>query len=448
MLGASSSGPGAGQSLAARLLRPFAKVEASEATSAALLTLTVFLLLLAYYLLKTAREPLILLHGGAEVKSYAAAGQSLLLIPVVRIYSALAHRFNRMKLVGGIYGFFALNLVLFAGAARANWSLGVPFYLWVGIFNVTVIAQFWSFANDVYDPEQGRRLFAVLGIGSSLGAVAGSAVAHRLAALGPEGLMGSAALVLCACIALLALVDRRESAKERGPNPRSEAPLFDQPILSFLLNDKYLLLIAGLTFLLNCVNSNGEYILDRTLLASLPVSASDPADAARFVAAFKASYFGWVNVVGVVLQLFVVSRILTRFGVRSALFILPAVAFLSYSVILIAPVLALIRVGKIAENSLDYSVQNTARQALFLVGTRPEKYVGKTLIDTFIVRVGDVFSAGVVWVAAQLALPTKAFALINLAFIVTWLCLLIGIAREHRRRSLSVDLAAPALSPP
>jgi AAA family ATP:ADP antiporter len=203
-----------------------------------------------------------------------------------------------------------------------------------------------------------------------------------------------------------------------------------------------------MTFLLNCVNSNGEYILDRTLLASLGPSAASHVEAMVFVGAFKAEYFGWVNIVGVVLQLFAVSRILTRFGVRTALFILPSVAFLSYSMILIAPVLALIRIGKIAENSLDYSVENTARQALFLVGTRAEKYVGKTLIDTFIVRVGDVVSAASVWVAAQLALPTKAFALINLAFIVTWLCVLIAIAREHRRRSGLVDDPTPVLSPP
>src|ERR1700753_2351889 len=114
----------------ARLLRPFAKVEPAEAFSAAVMMLSVFLLLLAYYLLKTAREPLILLHGGAEVKSYASAGQSLLLIPAVRIYAALARRFGRMKLVGGVYGFFALNLFLFAAAARGEVGVGGAFSFW------------------------------------------------------------------------------------------------------------------------------------------------------------------------------------------------------------------------------------------------------------------------------------------------------------------------------
>jgi len=131
----------------------------------------------------------------------------------------------------------------------------------------------------------------------------------------------------------------------------------------------------------------------------------------------------------------VVSRILTRLGVRTALFILPLVAFASYGMILAAPLLALIRIGKIAENSLDYSVQNTARQALFLVGNRVEKYLGKTVVDTFIVRLGDVFSAGIVLLASSLALPVAAFAALNLVFIGGWLLVLVALGREHKRRS-------------
>jgi AAA family ATP:ADP antiporter len=429
--------------LVARLLRPFAKVEPSEAVSAAVLTSAVFLLLLEYYLLKTAREPLILLHGGAEVKSYAAAGQSLLLIPVVRLYSDLARRVGRMQLVGLTYAFFASNLLLFAFAARANWAIGVPFYLWVGIFNNTVIAQFWSFANDLYSLEQGKRLFAILGIGSSLGAVAGSFVAARLAGLGPAGLMLTAAGMLLVCIALLIWIDRREAPdRTRAGEAAPEQPVLDQPLISFLVHDRYLMLIALLTFLLNCVNTNGEYILDRTLLEAVAHSGVAAEDATRFVSSFKAEYFGWVNLIGVVLQLFAVSRILTRLGVRNALFVLPTVAFLSYSVILVAPVLALIRIGKIFENSLDYSLQNTARQALFLVTSRAEKYVGKTAVDTFFVRLGDVCSAGAVWLASHYGLPTKAFAAVNLGLIVLWFSVLMAIGREHSQRAAPAPLSA------
>jgi AAA family ATP:ADP antiporter len=424
----------------ARALRPFAKVEPSEAITAALLTLTVFLLLMAYYFLKTAREPLILLQGGAEVKSYAAAGQSLLLLIVVPAYSALAQRVGRMKLLAGVYGFFALNLLLFAALANAKVGLGVAFYLWVGVFNVTAIAQFWSFANDIYTPEQGKRLFAVLGIGSSVGAVAGAFIAKQLANAGPRAMMLGAAAVLVVCIFLFSIVEGRERASTTRDHATAEAPpAIEGSLIGFLFRDKYLVLLAGLTFLLNCVNTNGEYILDRTLLEAVESGAAGTQDPSAFIGAFKGEYFGWVNLIGVLLQLFAVSRILRLIGVRRALYILPCVAFASYSVILAAPLLALIRIGKIAENSLDYSVQNTSRQALFLVGTRSEKYVGKTIVDTLIVRLGDVTSAGLVFVASTYALPTKAFAALNLGLIVCWLIVITVLGREHLRRSERID---------
>ncbi|HTB78201.1 MAG TPA: hypothetical protein VK762_33380, partial [Polyangiaceae bacterium] len=120
------------QRVLAQLLRPFARIEPEEAVGAVVLSAIVFMLLTAYYLLKTAREPLILLHGGAEVKSYAAAGQAALLVLVVRAYSSVAKRVGRVRLLSVVYLFFASNLVVFAVLAAANIAIGVPFFLWVG----------------------------------------------------------------------------------------------------------------------------------------------------------------------------------------------------------------------------------------------------------------------------------------------------------------------------
>jgi AAA family ATP:ADP antiporter len=114
---------------------------------------------------------------------------------------------------------------------------------------------------------------------------------------------------------------------------------------------------------------------------------------------------------------------------------------------LVAPVLSLIRLAKVAENSLDYSVQNTARQALYLVATRVEKYVGKIAVDSFFVRFGDVLSAGVVYVGTKLALPTQVFAAINLVLVLIWIFVVVLVGREHRRRSEELEkdgAAAPA----
>ncbi|HYP77121.1 MAG TPA: Npt1/Npt2 family nucleotide transporter [Polyangiaceae bacterium] len=421
------------------LLRPFARIEPAEALNAVVLTLTVFLLLTAYYLLKTAREPLILLHGGAEVKSYAAAGQAVLLLGFVQLYGWVARKVGRMRLLLGVYLFFAANLLLFAALAAASVPVAVPFYLWVGVYNYTSIAQFWGYASDVYSPEQGKRLFSVIGVGSSVGAVAGAHLAKLIVPLGPQAMMLGAAILLGVCCGLLIWVNTRIEAPARDKAKEEDAqPLSQESAFSLLVHDKYLILIAVLTLLINWCNSTGEYILDRTLLAAV-AGKEQHADPMVFVGQFKAAYFEWVNILGVLLQLFAVSRILDKLGVRAALFFLPIVAFGGYTVMLLTPALSLIRLAKVAENSIDYSVQNTARQALYLVATRVEKYVGKIAVDSFFVRFGDVLSAIVVYVGAKLALPTQVFAAINLVLILVWIFVVVLVGREHRRRSEELE---------
>jgi ATP:ADP antiporter, AAA family len=415
----------------------FADVHSGEAITALWLTANVFLLLTAYYLLKVAREPLILaVEGGAEIKSYAAAGQSVLLIFVAAAYGEIAARVDRIKLIALVTSFFVANLLVFFLLGRRDVPLGVPFYLWVGIFNMTVVAQFWSFAADLYAPEQGKRLFPILGIGSSVGAVAGSWFAKRLLVLGPYGMMLVSAALLVGCLLITWHVNRREA---RVPRERERAP--QQPLgktsgFKLLLGDRYLLAIAALMFIVNWINTTGEYVLDRTLVAT----AADEAARAgvstmRFVGAFKAEYFQWVNVVSVVLQLFVVSRIIKYLGVRRALFLMPMASMVGYSVLAVIPAISLIFVAKVVENSLDYSLQNTARHALWLLPSREAKYKVKQIVDTFLVRAGDVMSAVVVWIGVRMGFRTVHFLVGNLVLIVVWMLVLVVLGREHRRRS-------------
>ena len=157
-----------------RFLGLFADVQAGEAPTALLLMLNIFLLLAAYYLLKVIREPLVLSEGGAEVKSYAAAAIAGLLVILVPLYSALASRVSRVPLINGVTSFFLVCLVLFFVLSRMGVPIGVAFFIWVGIFNLMVIAQIWAFVNDVYTVEEGKRLFAIVGVGAWRGSIAGS----------------------------------------------------------------------------------------------------------------------------------------------------------------------------------------------------------------------------------------------------------------------------------
>ena len=436
--------------LAARALGLFARVEPDEVISSLVMTLIVFTLMTAYYFMKTVREPLILLQAGPEIKSYMSAGQAVILIPLIKIYAEVAKRVPRMMLTAALYVFFFVCLLAFASLQRGGVKIGIAFYLWVGVFNTTGIAQFWSFANDIYAPEQGKRLFAILGVGGSLGALAGSAIAEHTIRQGPAALMMHAALLLVVCIGLYAIVDsiaRRQPQRIETEADAGAAKVAAEPIredvIPLFRRSHYLVLIAILMLLLNAVNSTGEYLLDRVLTAAAHEAAARGEDSTVYIGAFRGNFFKLVNLIGVVVQLTLVSRILKYLGLRNALLFLPVVAFTGYFVILVAPVLSLIRIAKTAENAIDYSVQTTARHALYLVTDRAEKYVGKQTIDSFVMRSGDVISAGMVWVGTRMALPTKGFAVLNLVLITAWIAVVFAIGREHKRRSASVE-AKPA----
>src|SRR5687768_4782657 len=188
----------------------FADVRPGEGLGAVLLTLDVLLLLVAYYLLKTVREPLILASGGVAAKNYAQAIQAVVLMGFVPLYAMLTARLERMTLIVVSLLFFASNLVIFWLLALVGVpGIGGAFFVWLGCFSLCVIAQFWSLANDLYTQEQGKRLFAILGIGGSIGAVLGSYLAKILyEPLGPYAIMLVSAAILMACLGLGWLANR------------------------------------------------------------------------------------------------------------------------------------------------------------------------------------------------------------------------------------------------
>jgi AAA family ATP:ADP antiporter len=427
-------------------LRPFADVRPGEATTALLLTVNVFLLLTAYYLLKVAREPLILLGGGAEVKSYASVGQSIVLVFVTSGYGWLASRLGRMALIGWVTSFFVVNLALFWILGERGVPLGVPFFLWVGIFNLTAVAQFWSFAADIYPDEQGKRLFPFIGIGSSIGAVAGAWIADALFFLGPFRLMLLAAALLLLTLWLTLITHGRE----RHRTARQSAERVDQAFgsengFSLVFKDRYLLLIAALLFVLNCVTKTGDYVFDRKLLDAAREASATHAQATLFVGQFKARYFEWTNGIGVVLQLFFVSRIVKYLGMRAAVLMIPLASLVGYGAALAFPALMVLFAARAAESGLDYSLSNTTRQALWLVTSRDAKYKAKQVIDAFVVRFGDAASAGLVWLGVQEHFALTTFIGVNIVLSGLWLVVAALLGRSYAKRIPTQASPSPAL---
>ncbi|HEY1371481.1 MAG TPA: Npt1/Npt2 family nucleotide transporter, partial [Candidatus Binatia bacterium] len=212
---------------------------------------------------------------------------------------------------------------------------------------------------------------------------------------------------------------------------------------------------------LNLVNTTGEYILgkivtqDAAQKASETLAESAAAERAdslsvretiirqEFIGRFYGNFYFWISLISALIQLLLVSRILKYLG-AGALFCLPLIALGGYSLIAALPVLSYIRFAKIAENSTNYSLQNTTHQTLFLPTSREAKYKAKAAIDTFFVRAGDVLAAVLVYAGARLALDAGAFARVNIFMSLVWMALAFAIVRRNRALSMQPAVAKAA----
>jgi AAA family ATP:ADP antiporter len=419
------------------LLGIFGDVRPGESVTALLLLVNIFLLLVGYYVVKTVREPLILQGGGAELKSYASAGQALSLMVFIPLYSWLSSRVDRMRLITTVCVFFIACLELFyLGAQLAVPNLGIAFYIWVGIFSLATIAQFWSYANDLYPQEAGERLFPIIAIGFTAGPPIGSKIAELLfeAKIDPFNMLQITVVILAVQLALYIVVDRREG-KRRGAAAPKPAALAGGDAFALIFRSPYLRAVGLMLVILNVVNTTGEYIVSRTVVEEAAARAAlDPNFATgAFIGSFYGGYFFYVNVITMLVQAFLVSRLVKFAGLPGVILALPLVALGTYTVVAAGAMFAAIRWAKTAENSTDYSIMNTGRQMMWLPTTREEKYKAKQALDTFFVRTGDLLSAGLVFAGTHwLSLSVRGFAGVNLVLVLLWLAVAVVMLRRNR----------------
>ncbi len=422
-----------------RVLNLLTVVRPGEARTALLLALNVFLILTAYYILKTVREALILGESTAEIKSYLSAGQVVVLAILVPVYGRLVASFPRIKLINVVTVFFAVCPLVFYALAQFGVPLGMIYFVWIGVFSLMIVSQFWSFANDVYSKEEGERLLVVVGLGASLGAVAGSRIADRL--IEPFGvlqLMLVGAAVLGVQLLLTNYIDRTE--RTRRPRPvavKKGAAAPSQNAFAMVFRTRYLLLMALMILVINWINATGEYILGGIVkdnaISMIANGTAGGLSEGQIIGDFYAKYFSLANGLGLLLQLFVVSRIIKHRGVAFAVMILPALSFGVYNVLLFIPLLNAALAAKVVENSTDYSLNNTVRNMLFLPCTYEQKFAAKQAIDSFFVRMGDVLSAALVFAGTTfMALPTRGFAAVNAVLAVGALFLAWQVGRHYK----------------
>lgn len=408
-----------------RFLSLFTQLRPGEGQSVLLFSLYAFLLLVAYYILKTLREPLLLVESTAEMKSYAYATIAVLLLLLIPIYGYVFRRAEKTRLTQGLTLFFVANMAIFYALGRAGVDIGFAYFVWIGIVSLMLTVQFWGYAADTYNLKSGERLFPVIMAGATLGGLIGPLLAGSLYRLiGPWNLMIMVGIILVATVPLV--VASRNSVPDGSRNsarPDKPKPHF-MGGLAMVMQDRYLLLLAVLMVLLNWVNTTGEYILAEFVVRYAEQQAAADATVLKgdVIATFYSRFYFVVNALTLAIQVFAVARIFRWIGVRGAVMVLPLIALIGYGLIVFVPIFSIIRIAKIAENSTDYSLMNTTRHTLYLPLTSEQKYEGKTAVETFFWRLGDLIQAGVIFVGLHwFNFAPQDFAALNMLLALVWL---------------------------
>lgn len=240
------------------------KIKPHERALVALLSLNLFLVLTVYYILKVVREPLILLEGGVSMRNAARGAQAALFLFLVPAYGWLANRRPPRHLVTEVFAAFWVMLLAFPLLAWIGVPIGFAFFVWLGIFSITVIAQLWSLANDVFSEEAGKRVFAMVAAGGTVGGLLGAQIVAVLKRwLDPMQLILVAGAIFAVSVVVTHVLRAKSDVVAPPTRDREDGTPPSHPLGGFamIMQDRYLLLIAASVVLLNLVNTTGDQVM-------------------------------------------------------------------------------------------------------------------------------------------------------------------------------------------
>ena len=388
-----------------------------------------FLVITAYYVVKPVSRSLILDDLGSRVVPYVDLLSAILMGPVVTLFARLVDRTTKPRLVTGAFvGAAALMVGFWLLLHRPEPWIAGAFYVWISIFSVLVVTLFWLVANDLYRPRDAKRLFGFIGSGGILGGLVGSAIAAVGAQVfGTDQLLFcSAALLLGAWLVVQSLWRWAPAAGEPAPSGQRHETFFAdlRGFAQLLTRSRYLLLLVALVGLNKLAGTLVYYQFNPFIEATFPT-----ADAKT---TFTGLFLGAINVLAFLVQFFLTSWILRRRGLRWALLALPLVLLGGSAALLVLPLFWIAASMELCDRSLDYSVQSTAKEILYLPIDRTIRYKVKPFIDMVVFRFGKGIAAviGIVlldWMRA----PASTLSLLVLPIVGVWLIVVFQIRREY-----------------
>lgn len=415
-----------------------------------------FFLLCSYYVIRPIRDEMGV-RGGVENLPWLFTGTLVGMLLVHPLFTALVSRLPRRRFVPTIYGFFILNLVLFfvvfrvVSEASSVW-VGRVFFIWVSVYNLFVVSVFWSFMTDFYRPSQAKRLFGLVAVGGTFGAVFGSSITSALArSFGPVNLLLVSGVLLAVAVTAAGALEREESRVAMDADePASPASGGEEVIggrvlegIRDVLRSPYLLGIAVL-MLLFTVSSTFLYFQLADIVSR--AFAGDSSGRTRLFANIDLA----VNVLTLLTQVFLTGRVLRWLGMALSLAFLPALTLAGFSLLWASPVLAVVVAFQVLRRAGHFAIERPAREGLYTVLSRTEKYKAKNFNDTFVYRVGDQVGAWSYRFMGWLGLGASGLAAAMVPVSIVWLVVALWLGRRYHQVAEGERAGIPvraALSP-
>jgi ATP:ADP antiporter, AAA family len=415
-----------------RLLR-LVNAEAHEIKALLWAFIYFFALLCSYYILRPLRDEMGI-AGGVENLQWLFTGTFIAMLATVPLFGWLTSRYPRKRFLPYVYYFFILNLLLFYLLFSSGFDhawVGRAFFIWVSVFNLFVVSVFWSFMVDLFRDEQAGRLFGFIAAGGTAGAIAGPALTASLVhVLGTRHLLlVSAALLLVAIYCIEQLVVWQ--AMQAGQGSLTEQRAVEQPLggrvlagIRLVLQSPYLLGIA-LLMLLFTMLATFLYFQQAQIISD---AFSDPVDR---TAVFAGMDFA-VNVLTLLIQVFLTGRLIKWLGPAWTLALVPLLLAAGFLLLSITPTLAILIVVQIIRRAGNYAVMRPAREMLYVVLRREEKYKAKNFNDTVVYRAGDAVSAWIYAGLRSLGVGLSGIAMIAVPIALLWAMLAWRLGKQQQ----------------
>ncbi len=422
------------------LTRRLLNIERGEGPLVAASFIYFFCLLCSYYIIRPVRDEMGI-AGGVDQLQWVFTGTFLVMLAAVPLFGFLSARLPRSKLLPAVYLFFILNLLFFqlllGGESAPLWGARA-FFIWVSVFNLFIVSVFWSFMADIFSNAQGKRLFALIAAGGTAGAITGPAITTLLAGqFGTANLLLISAGFLCGALGAILYLNRHVQSSDKREQQGLGGSIFEG--FTQTLGSRYLLGI-GLFIWLYATLSTFLYFEQ----AHIVKAAFDDPDARTTLFAIIDLA---VNSLTLLFQLLITGRIMQKFGVATALALMPGLLAIGFMVLAIAPILPVLIATQVVRRAGNYALTRPAREVLYTVVPRSSKYKAKNFIDTVVYRGADAAAGWLFAGMKSLGMGLTGIAWTAVPLALAWCLLGLHLGRQQRKMAENTENAHAETQP-